>query len=161
MCKVASYFGKEVLGEVSEEDFYRELTLIRKYAGDRAVLRAIHWFDENKRVDQQAEALEKNDFSRFKALIRNSGESSYKYLQNVFAPHKQEEQSLALGLLLTEKILGNDACCRVHGGGFAGTIQAFVPDDDVPRYKEEIEHYFGKGSCYVLKIRPSGGVRIL
>ena len=142
MRRVASYFGKEVLGEVSENDFYKELTFIRKYAGDRAVLRAIHWFDENKRVDQQAEALKKNDFQQFKTLIQNSGESSYKYLENVFAPHNQEDQSLALALLLTKKILGEDACCRVHGGGFAGTIQAFVPDDEVARYKEKIEQYF-------------------
>ena len=161
MRKAASYFGKEVLGEVSEEDFYRELTLIRKYAGDRAVLRSIHWFDENKRVDQQAEALEKNDFEKFKALVRSSGESSYKYLQNVFSPHKYQEQSVALALLLTKKILGEDACCRVHGGGFAGTIQAFVPDDEVAMYKEKIEQFFGRGSCYVLKIRPTGGIRIL
>ena len=161
MRKAASYFGKEVLGEVSEEDFYRELTLIRKYAGDRAVLRSIHWFDENKRVDQQAEALEKKDFEKFKALVRSSGDSSYKYLQNVFSPHKFQEQSVALALLLTEKILGGDACCRVHGGGFAGTIQAFVPDDEVAMYKEKIEQFFGRGSCYVLKIRPTGGIRIL
>ncbi len=161
MRKAASYFGKEVLGEVSEEDFYRELTLIRKYAGDRAVLRSIHWFDENKRVDQQAEALEKKDFEKFKALVRSSGESSYKYLQNVFSPHKYQEQSVALALLLTKKILGEDACCRVHGGGFAGTIQAFVPDDEVAMYKEKIEQFFGRGSCYVLKIRPTGGIRIL
>ena len=161
MRKAASYFGKEVLGEVSEEDFYRELTLIRKYAGDRAVLRSIHWFDENKRVDQQAEALEKNDFEKFKALVRSSGDSSFKYLQNVFSPHKYQEQSVALALLLTKKILGEDACCRVHGGGFAGTIQAFVPDDEVAMYKEKIEQFFGRGSCYVLKIRPTGGIRIL
>ena len=161
MCTVASYFGKEVLGEVSEDDFYEELTLIRKYAGDRAVLRAIHWFDENKRVDQQAEALEKGDFELFKALVRSSGESSYKYLQNVYAPHKYEEQNVALALLLTDRILGSDACCRVHGGGFAGTIQAFVPDNEVAQYKEKIEQFFGKDSCYVLKIRPAGGVRVM
>jgi galactokinase len=112
-------------------------------------------------VDQQAEALEKNDFEKFKALVRSSGESSYKYLQNVFSPHKYQEQSVALALLLTKKILGEDACCRVHGGGFAGTIQAFVPDDEVAMYKEKIEQFFGRGSCYVLKIRPTGGIRIL
>jgi galactokinase len=161
MRRVASYFSKEVLREVSEEDFYAELTLLRKYAGDRAVLRAVHWFDEEKRVDLQAEALKKGDFEQFKSLIRSSGESSYKYLQNVYAPHKYKEQSVALALLLSQKRLGDNAACRVHGGGFAGTIQAFIPDPEVKQYKNYMEQYFGRDSCYVLKIRPVGGLRVL
>lgn len=161
MKKVAAYFGKDVLRQVNEENFYRELTLIRKYTGDRAVLRAIHWFDENKRVDDQVKSLECHDFESFKMLIRKSGDSSYKLLQNVYAPRKCEEQSIALALLLSERILGDKACCRVHGGGFAGTIQAFVPDPKVDEYRREIEAFFGKGACHVLKVRPCGGRRVL
>lgn len=161
MRKVASYFGVDVLRQIDQEVFYKELSLIRKYAGDRAVLRTIHFFDENRRVEREKKALEERDFDRFKELIWDSGQSSYKYLQNVYSTKKPEDQSLAVALLMTRKILKNRGVWRVHGGGFAGTIQAFVPDDFVAEYKTRIEELFGKGSCYVLKVRPVGGIKII
>lgn len=161
MKKVASFFGVDVLRQIKEEDFYKEISLIRKYAGDRAVLRTIHWFDENGRVENECKALREGDFTRFKELIWDSGQSSYKYLQNVYSAHKPEDQSLAVALMMTRKILGNDGVWRVHGGGFAGTIQAFVPNSIVENYKESIEQLFGRGSCYTLKVRPDGGRKIV
>lgn len=161
MKKVASFFGADVLRQIKEEDFYKELSLIRKFAGDRAVLRTIHWFDENGRVENECKALREGDFNRFKELIWDSGQSSYKYLQNVYSAHKPEDQSLAVALMMTRKILGNDGVWRVHGGGFAGTIQAFVPNAIVENYKTKIEQLFGRGSCYVLKVRPDGGRKVL
>lgn len=161
MKKVAAYFGAEVLRQVDEEAFYHELPAIRSYAGDRAVLRSMHWFEENRRVDRQRLQLLAGDFEAFKELILASGNSSYKYLQNVYANHKADDQSIALALLLTEKILGNAGAWRVHGGGFAGTIQAFVPNELVGVYKKEIEQYFGQASCHVLKVRPYGGTKVL
>ncbi len=161
MRKVAAYFGKEVLRQVDEEAFYRELPLIRKYAGDRAVLRSIHWFDENHRVEEQREALEKGDYPRFQQLIRESGNSSFRYLQNVYSIHKADDQSVAVALLMTKKFLGKEIACRVHGGGFAGTIQVFVPEEKVNEYKESIERIFGSGACHVLHVRSVGGVKVI
>jgi len=161
MKKVASFFGADVLRQIKEEDFYKELSLIRKFAGDRAVLRTIHWFDENGRVENECKALREGNFNRFKELIWDSGQSSFKYLQNVYSAHKPEDQSLAVALMMTRKILGNNGVWRVHGGGFAGTIQAFVPNTIVENYKTKIEQLFGRGSCYVLKVRPDGGRKVL
>ena len=161
MKKVASFFGADVLRQIDEHAFYKELSLIRKYAGDRAVLRTIHFFDENRRVDAEKEALLAGNFEKFKELVWDSGQSSFKYLQNVYSAHKPEDQSLAIALMLTRKILGNKGVWRVHGGGFAGTIQAFVPNEMAAEYKKRIEQLFGSGSCYVMKIRPFGGKRIL
>lgn len=160
MKKVAKYFGKEVLRQVDEKEFYEELSQVRKFAGDRAVMRAIHFFDENERVDEEVNALKTGDFPTFKQLVRECGNSSYRYLQNVYSPQKPTEQSICIALVMTKKILGKDVATRVQGGGFAGTIQTFVPNDKVSYYREEIEKLFGKGSCYVLKIRPEGGVRV-
>ncbi|MDO4621982.1 MAG: galactokinase family protein [Eubacteriales bacterium] len=161
MCKVAAYFGKKVLREVDEAAFYQALPEIRKAAGDRAVLRAIHFFDENARVDEEVAALQKGDFEAFKAIAMESGQSSYKYLQNVYACHKPEEMSVAVSLVMTKKLLGDKAAYRVHGGGFAGTIQAFIPDDAVAAYKEGMEKLLGEGSCHVMKVRPIGGCKVL
>lgn len=161
MKKVAAYFGKEVLRQVNEQDFYKELPLIRKYAGDRAVLRSMHWFDENHRVDEQKEALESGDYPRFQQLIRESGNSSYRYLQNVYSIHKADDQSVAVALIMTKKILGKEIACRVHGGGFAGTIQVFVPEQKVAGYKEAIERIFGSGACHVLHVRNVGGLKVI
>lgn len=158
---VSGFFGKKVLREVPEEDFYANIPEIRKVAGDRAVLRAIHIYDDNKRVDEQKDALLKGDFARFKELIRDSGNSSYRYLQNVYSCKKPEEQSVSLALVLTKKILGKDCACRVQGGGFAGTIEVFVPHEEVSRYRQEIEKIFGEGSCHVLEIRPVGGTQVI
>lgn len=161
MKKVAAYFGKSVLREVDEKEFYCEIPQIRQQVGDRAVLRAIHWFEENKRVDGQVAALEAGDFELFKKLIRSSGDSSFKYLQNVYSTHKLQEQGVSLGLAVSDVVLGERGVSRVHGGGFAGTIQAFVPNDMVKEYKEALEHVFGEGACLVLKVRSYGGVKVV
>ena len=161
MKAVAAYFGKEYLNEVSEEEFYTHLNTIREQTNDRAILRAMHWFEENKRVQQEVEALKNNQFDRFKETVEASGNSSYKFLQNIYSNHDIEHQSVSLALALSERILNHKGVCRVHGGGFAGTIQAFVPDEIVATYKEEMERYFGKGSCHILKIRKYGGIKVI
>ena len=153
MKKVANYFGKEFLREVDEEDFFNDIAGARKACQDRAVLRAIHLFEENKRVDQEVKALNNSDFETFKKVVKESGDSSYKFLQNVYANCDVQNQSVSIGLAMSEKIIGRNGVCRVHGGGFAGTIQAFVKDEFVTAYKTEIERVFGKGSCHVLKVR--------
>ncbi len=161
MKKVANYFGKSVVREVFEAEFFDELANVRKQCGDRAVLRALHFFAENRRVSEQVKALNEDDFSTFKELVKASGHSSYQYLQNVYSISDVQNQSVSIGLALSEKILGNHGVCRVHGGGFAGTIQAFVEDDYTEVYKTEIEKVFGKGSCHRLKLRSCGGVRVI
>ena len=158
LCK---YFNKEFLREVDEQEFYKDINGARQAAGDRAVLRAMHVFDDHRRVDLEVEALQTGDFERFKELIIESGRSSFQYLQNVYPNSDVQNQSVALGLALSERILKNKGAYRVHGGGFAGTIQAFVPNDMVSDYKKEMEYYFGEGCCYVLKIRKYGGMKVL
>lgn len=161
MKKVAHFFDKEFLREVDESDFYNHISEIRKLTGDRAVLRAIHLFKENKRVRSAVNALNKGDFDAFKAVIKASGESSYKYLQNIYSNHDVDNQAVSLAIALSEDILKDHGVCRVHGGGFAGTIQAFVEDEYVDAYKCEIEKYFGEGSCHVLKVRKYGGQKVV
>ena len=161
MKKVAAYFEKEFLIQVSEEEFYREIPRIREIVGDRGVLRAMHFYDDNRRVAQEVEALRNNQFGRFKELVKESGDSSYKYLQNVYSNMDFENQSIPMALALSEKELGENGVCRVHGGGFAGTIQVFLKNDAVDAYKATMEYYFGKGSCHVLKIRKYGGIRVI
>lgn len=161
MKKVANYFGKEFLREVDEEDFFNDIAGARKACQDRAVLRAIHLFEENKRVDQEVKALNNSDFETFKKVVKESGDSSYKFLQNVYANCDVQNQSVSIGLAMSEKIIGRNGVCRVHGGGFAGTIQAFVKDEFITAYKTEIERVFGKGSCHVLKVRKYGGKKVI
>ncbi len=161
MKKVANYFGKEFLRELDEEDFFNDIAGARKACQDRAVLRAIHLFEENKRVDQEVKALNNSDFETFKKVVKESGDSSYKFLQNVYANCDVQNQSVSIGLAMSEKIIGRNGVCRVHGGGFAGTIQAFVKDEFVTAYKTEIERVFGKGSCHVLKVRKYGGKKVI
>ena len=161
MKKVANYFGKEFLREVDEEDFFNDIAGARKACQDRAVLRAIHLFEENKRVDQEVKALNNSDFETFKKVVKESGDSSYKFLQNVYANCDVQNQSVSIGLAMSEKIIGRNGVCRVHGGGFAGTIQAFDKDEFVTAYKTEIERVFGKGSCHVLKVRKYGGKKVI
>lgn len=157
-CKAVSQcFGKEFLRDVSKEEFYANIPAVREKVGDRAVLRAIHIFDENERAIAQKKALQSKNFDEFLRLINESGNSSYKYLQNVFSVSKPDEQGLSLGLALSERILNGKGACRVHGGGFAGTIQCFVPNNTLNEFKDQIEMIFGKGSCYILNIRPFGG----
>ena len=161
MKKVANYFGKEFLREVDEGAFFNDIAGARAACQDRAILRAVHLFAENKRVEAQVNALNTGDFDEFKKLVKASGDSSYKFLQNVYANCDVQNQSVSIGLALSEKIIGENGVCRVHGGGFAGTIQAFVKDEFVPVYKEEIEKVFGKDSCHVLKVRKYGGMKVL
>jgi len=161
MKKVANYFGKNYLIEIDEQEFYREIPQIRKITGDRGVLRAIHFFNDNRRVQQEVEALRNNQFSRFKELIKESGNSSYKYLQNVYSNADYQNQDIPLAITISEKELGNNGVCRIHGGGFAGTIQAFVQNDTVDNYKKTMDYYFGEGSCHILKVRKYGGIRVI
>ena len=160
MESVARHFGKKVLREVDEAEFKKNIPALRSELGDRAVLRAIHFFNDNARVLKEVDALKNNDFEKFKACVIESGESSYKYNQNVFAPKQADIQPVSVALAVSEEILKGKGAWRVHGGGFAGTIQAFVPNDLLDVYKTEIEAIFGEGSCYVLSIRPVGGVEI-
>lgn len=161
MKDVAQYFNQEFLRDVDEKQFYNELAGVREKVSDRAILRAIHLFNENQRVKKIVKALKENKFDEFKNIISESGNSSYKYLQNVYSNYDVDNQAVSLALALSENILKDHGVSRVHGGGFAGTIQAFVEDDYVNHYKENIEAVFGKGSCHVLKIRKYGGKVII
>ena len=157
LSRISAHFGKKHLREVPEEDFYAALPALRREAGDRAVLRAIHIYEENKRVDTQVAALKAGDFDRFLELVKASGRSSWMLLQNVIPAGYKEHQELAVALALAEKLLDGRGACRVHGGGFAGTIQAFVPLDMLEAFRAGIEAVLGEGSCHVLSIRDEGG----
>ncbi len=161
MESVANAMGKSVLREISYFDFFKAIPELTEKVNDRAILRAIHFFNENKRVDKAIECLENNDFDGFKQVIIESGRSSYMLNQNVYSPKNPTEQKLSLALAMSEEILKGRGAWRVHGGGFAGTIQAFVPNDMLDEYKSTIESVFGKGSCYVLIIRPVGGTLVI
>lgn len=160
MESVAQCFGKTVLREVPEADFYAALPSLRKKVGDRAILRAMHFYADNARVLKEVAALRAGDFESFKQYIRESGFSSFMYNQNVFSVKKPQEQPVALALAVSQQVLEGRGAWRVHGGGFAGTIQAFVPLDLLEAYKSAMESVFGTGTCYVLSIRPVGGVEI-
>ena len=161
MKAVAQFFGKEFLRQVDEAAFYEQLPQVRKAAGDRAVLRAMHFFDDDRLAYEEAQALKAGDFPGFLRKVRASGQSSLQRLQNVFAPQAPQEQGITLALSLSQRLLGEQGACRVHGGGFAGTIQAYVPFDLLDSYRHGMEHVFGKGSCYVLSFRQAGGTKVL
>ena len=160
MRDVAEYFGQKALRKVDECEFYKNIAVLREKYGDRAVLRSIHFFDDNRRAVEEKNALKAKDFNKFLKLVRESGQSSFMFLQNVYAASAPYEQGLSLALYLSGKVLGDRGAYRVHGGGFGGTIQAFVPNDLLEEYINTIEGVFGKGNCYVLKIRPLGGTMI-
>ncbi len=157
---VAAWFGKEVLTQISPDEFYQNLPLLRKDCGDRAVMRCHHFYQENQRVAKQVEALENGDFCRFLALIKESGYSSYMYLQNVIPAGCKLHQDVAIALALCERYLQGRGAYRVHGGGFAGTVQAFVPVDMLDSFRKGIDGALGAGACHVLSIRPWGGVEM-
>ena len=157
MKSVAACFGKEVLRDVDEAAFRATIPDLRKALGDRAVLRAIHFFDENRRAVQEAQALEKGDFAAFLALVRASGMSSSLYLQNTFATSDPKQQAIPMVLWAAEEVLQGTGAVRVHGGGFAGTVQAFVPNDKLPAFLKAMEELLGKDMCHMLSIRPEGG----
>ena len=161
MKAVANYFGKACLREVDETDFYQNIADIRQRTGDRAVLRTLHFFEEEKVVMEEVAALHTDDFPRFLRLITQSGNSSYRFLQNIYSNQDVHSQAVAIALGMSEAILEGHGACRVHGGGFAGTIQVFVENDFVQEYKERIEQIFGKASCYVLNIRQYGGIQVV
>ena len=158
MKAVAAVFGKSVLREVDEDAFFARLGEVRAAAGDRAALRAMHFFADNRRVAEQVAALRSGDFDAFLRLVNESGRSSWLYLQNVVPTGATVHQELAAALALAAKLLNGRGACRVHGGGFAGTIQAFVPLDLLESFRAGMEAALGEGSCHVLSIRPEGGI---
>lgn len=158
---VANYFDKEVLVNVSEAEFLENIGNIRNTLNDRCVLRAVHFFDENKRVEKEVSALKQGDVDLFLQHVKASGDSSYKYLQNVYSVKDVYHQNVSLALALSESILGDAGVCRVHGGGFAGTIQAFVKNEEVKTYQKYMDRVFGDGSCSVMKIRKYGGMQVV
>lgn len=155
---IAAYFGKEVLTQIDEADFYAAIPALRETCGDRAVMRAIHFYQENARVPQQVAALEAGDFDKFLSLVKESGFSSWMYLQNVIPAGYKTHQDVAISLALCQKYLHGRGAYRVHGGGFAGTVQAFVPFDLLDSFRAGIDASLGEGACHVLSIRPEGGV---
>ena len=160
MERVAAQFGKEYLREVAEEDFYRELPNLRKKCSDRALLRAVHFFEENRRAKKEAEALQSGDMAGFLSLMRASGKSSETLLQNLYSTSEPTEQAIPLGIMVSKRALKGTGAVRVHGGGFAGTIQAIVPTEHVESYVAELNRVFGEGACQVFRVRPVGGVKV-
>lgn len=160
-CKaVSECLGVEFLRDANEEIFYANLAEIRATCGDRAMLRAMHVFNENKRVLTQKSALGRGDFNTFFVAVKRSGESSYDLLQNVYSPSAPREQAISLALALTKQFLNGRGAYRVHGGGFAGTIQCYIPNKMFADYKKVIEAVFGEGTCVPLMIRPVGGYEL-
>lgn len=157
--KVSAFFGKEVLRDIPEAVFFAALPELRHQVPDRAILRAIHFYQENSRVQRQAQALRDGDFDAFLRLVSESGRSSWMYLQNITPTGATEHQDVAVALALCDTLLQGRGAYRVHGGGFAGTVQAFVPLDMVDSFKEGMERVLGEGNCHVLSIRPEGGIR--
>ncbi len=164
MKAVARELGGEVLRDVSKLELLERIPELREKCGDRAVLRALHFFAENDRVDMQKAALERGDIDSFFAGVRASGNSSFKYLQNVYTTKNVAEQGLSLALCLTEEFLATvekPSACRVHGGGFAGTIQAFVPTENAHELAKLMDRVFGEGACHILRIRTKGAICII
>jgi galactokinase len=167
MREVSRILGHEYARQIEHDELMANNRRIRNAAGDRAFLRVLHFIEENRRVVEQAAALKRGDFREFLSLVRESGNSSYKYLQNAYSPHHVGEQGVSLALALTEKYLRErggrvegatvgEGACRVHGGGFAGTIQVFLPAGDVDEYAELMERFFGPGSTQRINLREAG-----
>jgi len=158
---VAKHFGKDVLREVAQEELVREIPKIRETLGDRFVLRALHFMNENARVAQEVEALKMGQVERFLKLVKESGDSSFKYLQNIYSVNDVQDQNMSVALLISDMALRDNGVSRVHGGGFAGTIQAFVRKEHVSEYKKQMDSVFGKDACKELKIRKYGGIKVI
>ena len=158
--QVAAFFGKEVLRDVDEAAFYAQLKEVRAATSDRAILRAIHFFGENKRVQRQFAALQAGDFDAFLQMVTESGRSSWMYLQDITPAGAIQHQDMAVALALCDRLLQGSGAFRVHGGGFAGTVQAFVPLEKLEQFRSGIEAVLGQGACHVLSIRAEGGVRL-
>ena len=161
MESVAQAMGKNVLREVGFDEFKAAVPQLFGKVNDRALLRAYHFYGENERVENAVNALENGDFEQFKEIIIESGKSSYMLNQNVYSPSNATEQRLSLALCITENMLKGKGAYRVHGGGFAGTIQAFVPNEMLDEYKTAMENVFGIGNCHVLIVRPVGGTKVM
>lgn len=160
LARISGFFGKTVLGEVAEADFRAAIPQLRRAFGDRAVLRAHHFYGETRRAEEEALALKRGDFDGFLELVRQSGRSSALYLQNVTPTGQTRDQSLLLTLALCEEALEGRGAVRVHGGGFGGTAQAFVPLELLDAFRARVEAVLGPGSCRAVTVRPVGGCRL-
>lgn len=160
MKMVSNAMGEEYLSRVNKSDFYNSIQELRKTCPDRAILRAIHFFNDNERVSKEVESLQNSNLEEFFNLVKTSGRSSYEYLQNVYPSGIVNNQSVALVLALCEEYLNGKGAFRVHGGGFAGTVQAFVPTNMVIQFKTNIEKSIGKDMCHILNIRSVGGLKL-
>lgn len=161
MGAVAAYFGQKFLRDVPEADFHAALPALRASCGDRAVLRAMHYYEDDRRAVEEAEALAEGDFPRFLALVNASGLSSALHLQNTWSISDPRQQAIPVCLAVGRELLEGTGAIRVHGGGFAGTIQAFVPNDKLVSFKSGMESLLGPGKCHILHIRPQGGIKII
>ena len=160
MSAVAKQFGKSVLRDVPEADFWGHLAYLRQKCGDRAVLRAVHFYGDSARVIRQADALEQGDFSAYLSMVKESGRSSAFALQNIYASGSTKQQAVAVTLALCEELLREKGAFRVHGGGFAGTVQAYVPADRAEAFREAADTVLGAGACHVLQIRSCGAAAL-
>jgi galactokinase len=160
MQAVANAFGKEYLRGISSDEMERSLPELHQKLSERALIRAMHFLRENQRVDDLKQALKQGDFEAFKRIVAASGRSSFMYLQNIYSAKNPTSQAISLALCIAEEILGENAAFRVHGGGFGGTIQAYVPRELSEKYCAAMERIFGKGCCFALQIRDCGPIRI-
>lgn len=161
MGAVAAFFGKKWLRQVPEADFRANLPVLREQCGDRAVLRALHYYEEDRRAVAEGEALAAGDFARFLTLVNESGLSSQLHLQNIWSVNDTRQQAVEIALTLGRELLAGEGAIRVHGGGFAGTIQAWVPDGMVKDFKSGMEAVLGEGKCHIVHIRPVGGTVVV
>lgn len=161
MKKIANHFGKDVLREVSVTEVIKAIPQLREKYGDRSVLRALHFYNENERVQKEVNALKWGDMNLFLDNVKESGDSSFKYLQNVYVGSDVENQNISIALMMSDVLLKTEGVSRVHGGGFAGTIQAFVKNDFVLPYKMQMDSIYGEGSCKDLRIRKYGGIQVM
>ena len=157
MRSVAVHFSKQLLREVPEADFRAAIPALRRECGDRAILRALHFYDDDRRAVQEADALEQGDFAGFLTLVNASGVSSSLHLQNTWSTADPRQQAIPLALAFGRELLEGTGSIRVHGGGFAGTIQAFVPLEKLESFRSGMEALLGPGMCHVLRVRPQGG----
>ncbi|MBQ3786922.1 MAG: galactokinase [Lachnospiraceae bacterium] len=161
MKAVAAVFDANLLCDVDEEVVMANIGKIRQKAGDRALLRALHYYEENKRVDQEVKALSEGDMEGFLSAFRQSAKSSFQYLQNVYTPKDPSHQNTSIALMISDMIIGDDGAARIHGGGFAGTIQAIIKSEKVDEYRKKMDEVFGDGSCKIYSIRKYGGIKVI
>lgn len=160
MNDVAEKLGKHTLSESSLQELMRELPRLREACGDRAVLRGLHFMQETRRAVQERQALQQGRFDTFLGLVNDSGESSAALLQNIYPAGAREKQPAAVALAVSKLALQGRGACRIHGGGFGGTVQAFVPDELLDSYRAALEHVFGPGACQLVRVRSAGGIEL-